>query len=423
MRVSEYSQAHPTPCSLPHHYPSPALGRGEQNSIKVMPRLRQPLRILVAPNAFKESLSAIDAARSIAKGVRRGLPNANITEVPIADGGDGTLEAVISGTGGRILKARVTGPLGNRITAEYGVTGDRKTAVIEMSRASGLALVPPARRNPMRTTSFGTGQLIQAALNCGVSRILLGIGGSATVDGGIGALQALGVSFLDRQGKPVGHGGAGLLAIDKIDLSDLHPGLKRVEVLVACDVDNPLIGPKGSAAVFGPQKGATPAMVKELDHGLARLAGLIAQTTGRRFERIPGTGAAGGIAGSFLGLLGAKLRPGSDLVFDLLKLDRIVPKMDWVITGEGQIDFQTQFGKGPGMLAQLAARHGVPVVGIAGSVADDAGKLSKKGFTALFSITNRPMDLTAAMQGAPKLMERVAEQVARLIRACHKAQD
>ena len=382
-----------------------------------MPSRSTPLRILVAPNAFKESLSAIDAARAMAKGIRRGLPNARITEVPIADGGDGTLEAVISGTGGRILKAKVTGPLGNKITAEYGITGDGKTAVIEMSRASGLALVPAARRNPMRTTSFGTGQLIQAALGRGVNRILLGIGGSATVDGGIGALQALGVSFLDRHGKPVGHGGAGVLAIARIELSGLNTSLKRTEILVACDVDNPLIGPKGAAAVFGPQKGATPAMVKKLDHGLARLAALITRKTRKDFARIPGTGAAGGIAGSFLGLLGARLRPGSELVFDLLKLDRIVPKMDWVITGEGQIDFQTQFGKGPGMLAKLAARHGVPVIGIAGSVAENAGELSKKGFTALFSITNRPMDLATAMKEGPALMERTAEQVARLIRA------
>jgi glycerate kinase len=382
-----------------------------------MPSHPTQLRILVAPNAFKESLSAIDAAHAMARGIRRGLPNAQITEVPIADGGDGTLEAVISGTGGRILKAKVTGPLGNKITAEYGITGDGKTAVIEMSRVSGLALVPSARRNPMRTTSFGTGELIRAALNRGVGRILLGIGGSATVDGGIGALQALGVSFLDRHGKPVGHGGEGLLAIASIELSNLNASLKRAEILVACDVDNPLIGPKGAAAVFGPQKGATPVMVKRLDHGLARLAAFVTRITGKEFARIPGTGAAGGIAGSFLGLLGAKLRPGSELVFDLLKLAKIVPKMDWVITGEGQIDFQTQFGKGPGMLARLAARHGVPVIGIAGSVAENAGRLSKKGFTALFSITNQPMDLATAMKEGPRLMERTAEQVARLIRA------
>ena len=382
-----------------------------------MPSHSKPLKILVAPNAFKESLSAIDAARSIAKGVRKGLPGARVIKIPIADGGDGTLEAVISGTGGQILKARVTGPLGNRITAEYGITGDGRTAVIEMSRASGLALVPPARRNPMFTTSFGTGQLIREALNRGAGQIVLGIGGSATVDGGIGALQALGVSFLDRKGKPVGYGGRGLLAIERIELSHLPSVLKQVEILVACDVDNPLTGPKGAAAVFGPQKGATANMVRQLDHGLGRLAVLIARITGKQFARIPGTGAAGGIAGSLLGLLGAKLRPGSELVFDLLQLDRIVPEMDWVITGEGQIDFQTQFGKGPGMLAKLAGRHGVPVVGIAGSIASDARKLSRKGFTALFSITNQPMDLAIAMREAPRLMEGVAEQIARLIRA------
>ncbi len=381
-----------------------------------MPLRRKPLRILVAPNAFKESLTAIEAARSIGKGIKKGLPNARIVEVPIADGGDGTLEAVIAGTGGRILKTKVTGPLGGQITAEYGISGDGKTAVVEMSRASGLALVPLVQRNPMLTTSFGTGQLIQAALNRDVNRILLGIGGSATVDGGIGALQALGVSFLDRSGKPVGRGGDGLLAIEKVELGGLHPALKRAHILVACDVDNPLTGPKGAAAVFGPQKGATPSMVRKLDLGLARLAALTAKVTGRNVAQVPGSGAAGGISGSFLGLLGARLRPGSELVFELLKLDKIVPTMDWVITGEGQIDFQTQFGKGPGMLAKLAARHRVPVVGIAGSVTDDAGELRKKGFTALFSIVNRPMDLATAIRQAPHLMERAAEQVARLIR-------
>ena len=378
------------------------------------------LRILIAPNAFKESVSAIEAARCMAKGVRKGLPNARIIEVPIADGGDGTLEAVISGTSGRILTAKVTGPLGNKISAAYGITGDGKTAVIEMSRASGLALVPEARRDPMRTTSFGTGELIQAALDRGVSRILLGIGGSATVDGGIGALQALGVSFLDSRGRPVGLGGSGLLAIDRIDLRKLRKGLKNTEILVACDVDNPLTGPKGAAAVFGPQKGATPAMVKRLDVGLKRLALLMTGLTGKNVAAIPGTGAAGGIAGSFLGLVGAKLRPGSELVFGLLRLNKIISKMDWVITGEGQIDFQTQFGKGPGMLAKLAASHGVPVVGIAGSLTDDAGRLGKKGFTALFSIANRPFDLATAIRDAPKLIEHTAEQIARLIGAASR---
>lgn len=375
------------------------------------------MRILVAPNAFKESLTAMEAAQAISSGIQKVLPRARITQIPIADGGDGTLEAVVAGTKGRILKARVTGPLGNLVNAEYGITGDRRTAVIEMSRASGLALVPPQQRNPMLTTSFGTGQLIRAALDKGVRSILLGIGGSATVDGGMGALQALGAQFLDGEGTPVASGGNGLLAIHSIDLDKLHPALKQTQILVACDVDNPLVGPRGAAAVFGPQKGATPAMVRQLDRGLKRLAILIADRTGTEVAQVPGSGAAGGIAGSFLGLLGARLRPGSDLVFDLLKIQTVVRKMDWIITGEGQIDFQTPFGKGPGMLAKMAARHQVPVIGIAGSVADNTEGLFDQGFTALFSIVNRPMDLATAMRVAPRLIERTAGQIARLIRA------
>ena len=377
-------------------------------------------RILVAPNAFKESLTAVEAADALANGIQRILPRAKIIKIPIADGGDGTLEAVVGGTRGRIFEARVTGPLGRRITAEYGITGDGKTAVIEMSRASGLALVPPKQRNPMVTNSVGTGELILAALNRGAGHILLGIGGSATVDGGIGALQALGIRFLDRCGKPVGHGGNGLLAIESIDMSRMPALLRRVRIQVACDVDSPMIGPKGAAAVFGPQKGATAAMVKQLDKGLAKLADLIEKTTGSRMARLAGTGAAGGISGSLLGLLGAELQPGSKLVFDLLKIRQAVSKVNWVITGEGQIDFQTPFGKGPGMLAKLAAQRRVPVVGIAGAITDDVDSLFGQGFTALFSIVNRPMDLATAMREAPHLMRRTAEQVARLILAASR---
>ena len=215
---------------------------------------KRPLKILVAPNAFKESLSAMDAVAAISQGILKGLSDAEIIGIPIADGGDGTLEAVVAGTQGKIYRTKVLDPLGNRITAEYGITGDGETAIVEMSRASGLALVPPLKRNPMRTTSYGTGELIKAALKRGVQNILLGIGGSATVDGGIGALQALGVSFKDKEGHPVAPGGEGLLSLNHIDLNGLHPRLRQVQLLVACDVDNPLIGPKGSAAVFGPQK-------------------------------------------------------------------------------------------------------------------------------------------------------------------------
>jgi glycerate 2-kinase len=378
-------------------------------------RTKRPLRILVAPNALKESLSAMEAVEAISQGLLRALPKAQIFKIPIADGGDGTLEAVVAGTRGKICRARVLDPLGRRIVADYGITGDGKTAIIEMSRASGLALVPPHKRNPMRTTSYGTGELIKSALKNRVQNVLLGIGGSATVDGGLGALQALGVDLLDRKGKPVGPGGAGLLAVNHIDLKRLDPRLRQVRLLVACDVDNPLIGPKGSAAVFGPQKGATPEMVKKLDRALARLSELIRTLTGEDVAAIPGAGAAGGIAGSFKGLLGAQLQPGSDLVFDLLRVKSVLPKVDLVITGEGRIDFQTPFGKGPGMLAKLAKQHGIPVIGIAGAVQQPIDELFHQGFTAIFSIANRPMELELAMKNAAPLMQSTAEQIARVI--------
>lgn len=377
---------------------------------------RKFLRILVAPNAFKESLSAVDAAAAISRGLLKVLPNSRITQLPIADGGDGTLEAVVEGTQGKIFRARVLDPLGKKIFAHYGLTGDGKTAVIEMSRASGLALVPTSQRNPMRCTSYGTGQLIKAALKRGVHDIILGIGGSATVDGGIGALQALGVEFLDRRGRPVGWGGNGLKSIARIDMDRINPLLKRARILVACDVDNPLVGPRGSAAVFGPQKGATPGMVRKLDERLGRLGKLIQQTTGRDVSQVAGTGAAGGIAGGFMGLLGARLSPGSDLVFDLLQVEEQVKKADLIFTGEGQIDFQTPFGKGPGMLAKIARENGVPVIGIAGSVAGDVGGLYDQGFTALFSIVASPLTIEAAIQNADRLLEAQSEQVARLLR-------
>ncbi len=377
---------------------------------------QKSLRILVAPNAFKESLSATEAAAAISRGILKVLPASKITQLPIADGGDGTLEAVVEGTDGKIVRARVLDPLGKKIFAEYGLTGDGKTAVIEMSRASGLALVPTSQRNPMLCTSYGTGQLIKAALKRGVKDIILGIGGSATVDGGVGALQALGIEFLDRRGKPVGWGGNGLKSISRIDPGAANPLLEQARILVACDVDNPLVGPRGSAAVFGPQKGATPGMVRRLDQYLGKLGRLIQRTTGRDVLQVAGSGAAGGIAGGFMGLLGAQLSPGSDLVFELLRVEEQVRKADLIFTGEGQIDFQTPFGKGPGMLAKTAKDAGVPVIGIAGSVAGDVGSLYDQGFTALFSILASPLTIEAAIRQADQLLEAQSEQVARLLR-------
>lgn len=374
------------------------------------------MNILIAPNAFKESLTAMEAADAISAGVRAILPRARLTLVPIADGGDGTLETVVAGTKGRILKARVLDPLGQRITAEYGVTGNGRTAIIEMSRASGLALVPPGKRNPMVTTSYGTGELIRAALDQNVKNIVLGIGGSATVDGGIGALQALGVAFLDDRQRAVRPVGAGLLRVQRIQLNKLDPRLKKVQLMVACDVENPLVGPQGAAAVFGPQKGATPQMVRQLDEGLGRLARLIAVATGAEVARIPGSGAAGGIAGSLHGLLGARLKPGSELIFDLLDLRRIIPKMNLIITGEGRIDFQTQFGKAPGALAKIGRKSNVPVIGLAGSLGNGLESLFETGFSSLFSIVDSPMSLQTAMERAASLLEATAQQVARTLR-------
>ena len=379
--------------------------------------MKRNLRILVAPNAFKESLNATEAARCISAGIRRGLPEARIVELPIADGGDGTLEVVINGTGGRICRSRILDPLGRKRIAAYGITGDGKTAIIEMSRASGLALVPSSQRNPLTTTSFGTGQLILAALRHKVEEIILAIGGSATVDGGLGALQALGVDFRDRRGRAVSFGGRGLLQLQSIQMERLHPALSRTRLLVACDVNNPLVGPRGAAAVFGPQKGATPSMVKRLDHGLARLAKQIFKLKKIDISSIPGAGAAGGISGSFLGLLGARLQPGSDLIFKLLKIDQVIRQVDLIITGEGRIDFQTISGKGPGILAKLAHQLNLPVVALAGSVANERGFLFQHGFSALFSIVQGPIDLLSAKQQSVRLLQEKAEQVARLIQA------
>jgi len=382
--------------------------------------MKRTIRILVAPNAFKESLNATEAARCISAGIRRGLPNARIIELPIADGGDGTLEVVIENTGGRICRAAVLDPLGRKITASYGITGDRKTAVIEMSRASGLALVPPSQRNPLFTTSYGTGQLILAALRHKVEEIILAIGGSATVDGGLGALQALGAEFADRKGKPVCFGGRGLLQLQSIHLERLHPALSRTRLMVACDVNNPLVGPRGAAAVFGPQKGATPLMVRQLDHGLERLAKKIHELKKINISSVPGAGAAGGISGSFLGLLGASLRPGSELIFKLLKIEQVLRQVDLIITGEGSIDFQTPSGKGPGVLAKLGRKLGLPVVAFAGSISNKGGFLHQHGFSALFSIVQGPMDLQSAKLQSARLLQEKAEQVARLIQTTRR---
>jgi glycerate kinase len=373
------------------------------------------MKIVAAPNAFKESLSAVGVAQSIARGVRKVLPDAEVIQVPVADGGDGTVEALVAATGGQIIQRRVTGPLGESVDAYFGLLGDGHTAVVEMAVASGLHLVPNGQRNPMKTTTYGTGELIAAALDRGATKIIVGIGGSATVDGGAGMAQALGCSLLDKDGKDISRGGEGLARFASVDISDRHPGVAGVEAVVACDVDNPLTGPKGAPAVYGPQKGATPEMVEKLDGYLANYAKTLKRDLGLEVDRVPGAGAAGGLGAGLMAFLGATLKSGVEIVIEASRLEEKLDGADLVITGEGKLDGQTAFGKAPIGVARLAKKHGIPVVALGGALADDAPELVDHGVDALFSILPQPMSLEEAMKRTDEFVARATEQVVRLI--------
>ncbi|RRA33935.1 glycerate kinase, partial [Cronobacter sakazakii] len=302
-------------------------------------------KIVIAPDSFKESLSAMDVAKAIEAGFREIYPQAHYVCVPMADGGEGTVEAMVAATGGQIITTPVTAPLGNKVDSFFGLLGDGETAVVEMAAASGLHLVPTAQRDPRITTSYGTGELILAALERGVKAIIIGIGGSATNDGGAGMMQALGARFLDGEGRELAPGGAALARLERLDLSALDPRLAQVSVTAACDVDNPLCGEKGASAVFGPQKGATPEMVSELDTALRRFGEQLEAATGKAIISAPGAGAAGGMGAALLGMLNAELRPGIEIVIESLGLAQAVRDADLVITGEGRLDSQSIHGK------------------------------------------------------------------------------
>ena len=344
------------------------------------------MKIVIAPDSFKESLSAIEAAEQIEAGFREVLPDAEYVKVPFADGGEGTVQAIIDATGGRIVTLSVTGPLGDPVEAFYGVTGDGETAVIEMATASGLGLVPPSRRDPLATTTFGVGEMIHAALDGGARRLIVGIGGSATNDGGAGMAQALGARLLDAAGDEIGRGGGSLAALVTIDASRCDPRLCGLSVEVACDVDSPLLGPRGASAVFGPQKGATPAMVGQLDRNLSRFAACIRDALEIDVTTLPGGGAAGGLGAGLVAFTGARLCPGVEIVADAVGLDAIIADADLVITGEGRIDSQSIHGKTPIGVAAIARRHGVPVIGIAGALSVDADVVHGHGIDAVFSV-------------------------------------
>ena len=384
------------------------------------------MKIVIAPDSFKESLSALQVAAAIEAGMREVFPDAEYVKVPVADGGEGTVQALIDATAGRRVEQRVTGPLGEPVAAFYGRTGDGAgvvTAVIEMAAASGLELVPQARRDPRITTSRGTGELILHALDAGARRFVLGVGGSATNDGGAGMLQALGVGLLDGDGQPIGPGGAELARLSRIDVSGLDPRLLDSEFHIACDVSNPLTGPRGASAIFGPQKGATPAMVEQLDANLAHYADIVARDAGENRGHhqgdqrdMPGAGAGGGIALAMVVFLRGRLRPGIEIVTEAVRLDAAVRGADLVITGEGRIDGQTVNGKTPMGVARVAAAHGVPVIGIGGGLAADAGAVHAHGIDAVFAAVSRPCTVAEALAAGEQNLRTAARNIAAALR-------
>ena len=346
------------------------------------------MKIVVAPDSFKGSLTAVEVSDAIEQGIREIFPEAEIVKIPMADGGDGTVQCLVNATEGKILREKVAGPLGDEILASYGILGDKKTAVIEMAEASGLTLVPENKRNPLITTTYGTGQLIKFALDQGCRKMIIGIGGSATNDGGSGMVQALGAKLLDKDGEEIGFGGGELKKVFRIDTKHLDNRLSEAKVLIASDVSNPLCGPKGAARVYGPQKGATAEVIEELDESLAYFADIIKRDLNKDVKDIPGAGAAGGLGASLMAFLDAELRPGIDIVIEIVKLERAIKGADLVITGEGKIDSQTIYGKAPIGVAKIAKKYNVPVVAIAAIIDDDADIVHQHGIDTLIKVSD-----------------------------------
>jgi len=377
------------------------------------------MRLVLAPDSYKGSLSARQACQAMAEGIRRVVPEAELRPIPLADGGEGTTEALVAATGGWLQKVMVCGPLPAekaRVEGQLGWLGADR-AVLEMASASGLPLVSPERRDPLRTTSHGTGELIATALDAGARRLILGIGGSATNDLGAGMAQALGVRFLRADGQPIDEpmGGGQLGQVAALDLTGLHPGLAACELEVASDVDNPLLGPEGATAIYGPQKGATAAMVAELEAGLAHLVALLEEATGRRVRDRPGAGAAGGMGAMLMALSNAETRPGIELVLSASGFMEALSGADLVFTGEGRVDGQTARGKTISGVARAAAAAGVPVVVIAGEIGAGSGDLHGIGVSSLHSLVPGPMDLTSAMAQTRPLLADAAERILRLV--------
>lgn len=369
------------------------------------------MKIVIAPDSFKESLSAAEAADCIRLGFEAVFPDAVIVGVPVADGGEGTVEALVAATGGRIVRRQVTGPLGAATDAFFGVTGDGRTAVIETAAAAGLMLVPPEQRDPWITTSYGVGELILAALDEGVDHLIIGLGGSATNDGGVGMIQALGGRLSNGQGVELPFGGGALDTLAHIDLADLDDRLRTCRIDVACDVDNPLVGPDGASAIFGPQKGADADMVERLDQNLRHYAEVLSRDLGLSLADRPGAGSAGGLGAALL-VLGGRLRPGVDIVTEAVGLDAVIAGADLVITGEGRMDSQSARGKTPVGVARIARAHGVPVIGIAGCLGQGADALRDHGVGAVFSVLTRACSVQEALDEAAVNLRGAARNIA-----------
>lgn len=372
------------------------------------------MRLVIAPNAYKECLSAPEVAKAMASGARKASPDLEILEVPLADGGDGTTEALVSARQGRFIDITVRDPLMRPVPARYGLIDEDRTAVIEMAAASGLWHLQDHEKNPLRTTTYGTGEMIRDALDRGVDTLIVGIGGSATIDAGLGMAAALGFRLLDPDGNEIEPVGGAMTSLASIDSSQVHPRLRQVKMRVASDVTNPLLGPHGAAPVYGPQKGATPEMIRELEMGLANVARCWEKELGIRVVDQPGGGAAGGLGAGLMAFCGAEIRSGFDLIADCAGLDESLQGASLALTGEGKIDASTRFGKVPAGVARRAEKQGVPVVALAGHLAGDVRSLLSESLIALFSITPGPMTLREAMATTRENLELTTEQVIRV---------
>ena len=376
------------------------------------------MKILLAPDSFKGSLTAVEFCKIAELAIKQLDPKAEVVALPMADGGEGTVESLVINTGGYMEKMWVTGPIGEPVEAFYGVLGDGTTAVIEMASASGLPLVPIDKRNPMEATTYGTGELILKVLDEGCTHLIMGIGGSATNDGGAGLMQALGYELLDRKGKQIVWGANGLLALHSIKTNQADPRLKNLLVEVACDVDNPLIGPNGAAAIYGPQKGADPVMVITMDQALENFAACIQKDLKLEVSELRGAGAAGGLGAGLSAFLEAELKMGFEIIRETIELDRRIDEgFDLVITGEGQMNAQTLRGKLPMGIAKLCKEKGIPVVAIVGAIGTGIEHLYEEGLSSVFSIVNGPMELEEAMENSQALLADTVQRVIRMLQA------